>query len=96
MDSHIQAAAQFWVPHQHEAEPVVGVHRVVGEKAKVFEHITPEVVRFIDDQDRLLFGCVLRPIVITRSLCANVRETPRFCLIRAAGRRFPARRDQDC
>ena len=47
---HGQAAAQLGQAHQQQAQPVLGVHGVVGEQAQVFEHVVAQVLGLVDDE----------------------------------------------
>lgn len=52
MDGHGEAPAQFRVTQQHETEPVLGIHLVVGEEPQILQDIGTEVVRLVDDEGR--------------------------------------------
>ena len=47
---------QFGESDQQQAQAVVGVHAVVGEQSQILEHFISEVVGFVDDEYRALFG----------------------------------------
>lgn len=49
---HADTTSQLGMSDEEEAEAVVGVHRVVGKQTQIFEHLAPQVVRLVDDQDR--------------------------------------------
>jgi hypothetical protein len=49
---HGEAPAQLRMADQHETEPVLGVHLVVGQQPEIFEDIRPQMVGFIDHEDR--------------------------------------------
>ena len=53
---HGQAPAQFGQSHQHQAQPVFGVHGEVGEQSEVFEHVVSQVLGLVDDEHGRLFG----------------------------------------
>ena len=48
---HGEPAPQLGLAEEEQAEPVLGVHLVVGEEAQVFEDVGAEVVRLVDDED---------------------------------------------
>jgi hypothetical protein len=52
MDGHGEAPAQFGVAQEDEAEAVLGIHLVVGEEPQILQDIGPEVVRFVDHENR--------------------------------------------
>lgn len=42
---HAHTPAQLWMADEDDGQPVLGVHRVVGEQAQVLEQLGPEVSR---------------------------------------------------
>ena len=40
---HAQAPPQLGLPDEKQAEPVLGVHLVIGEQAQIFEHLGAQV-----------------------------------------------------
>ena len=78
---HGDAAAQLALPAENEAEAVVGVHRVVGEEAQLFEHIAAQVMGLVDDEHRpeARFGAQARDLganlAVERSAVALDGET---------------------
>ena len=52
VDGHGEAAPQFGLAEQEQAEAVLGVHLVVGQQAEIFEDVGAQMMRFIDDEDR--------------------------------------------
>ncbi len=47
---------QLGLADEDEAEPVLRVHLVVGEEAEILEHLAPEVLGFVHDEDRPHLG----------------------------------------
>ena len=48
MDGHGEAAPQFGVAEEHETEPVLRIHLVIGQQPQILEDIRPQVVGFVD------------------------------------------------
>ena len=51
VDRHGEAAAQFGEADQQQTQPVIGVHRVVGQESQVVEYVVAQELRLVDDQD---------------------------------------------
>jgi len=49
---HREPPPQLRMADEHDADPVLGVHRVVGQEAQVLEYVGAQVVGLVDDEDR--------------------------------------------
>ena len=70
VDGHGESAPQLGLSEQEQAEAVLGVHLVVGEKAQVLEDVGAQVVGLVDDEDRAAAGLGDE----TRDLVADLAE----------------------
>jgi hypothetical protein len=52
VNGHRESSSKLGLSEQEQAEAVLGIHVVVGEKAKVLENVGAEVMGLIDDEDR--------------------------------------------
>ena len=50
---HPEAPTKLRVADEDHAESALRIHRVVGQQTQVFQDLGAEMVRFVDDQDRL-------------------------------------------